>query len=115
MQKKKELHENCGQICPIVYSMELIGGKWKIPLLWNIASKGSLHYNELKRLVSGITNTALTRCLRELEQDGLVKREDHKSIPPSVEYSLSEDGASLVDVLNGLFEWGVKKTAEKRK
>lgn len=60
--------------CPIVYAMELIGSKWKIPILWNLTQEDNLHYNELKRRILGITNTMLTRALRELETDGLLTR-----------------------------------------
>lgn len=97
---------NGEQICPIVYTMNLIGQKWKIQILWNLSTSDSLHYNELKRFVATITNTVLTRCLRELEDDGLVNRYNHNTIPPSVEYSLSDRGKSLLPVLNEMYKWG---------
>lgn len=99
-------NETCEEICPIVYAINIIGKKWKIPILWNIAEYDALHYNELKRLVSPITNTALTRCLRELEESGLVDRFDHNTIPPSVEYSLTDQGKALLPTLNELYLWG---------
>lgn len=102
-------NENCVKICPIVYAVSLIGQKWKIPIIWNIAEAEMLHYNELKRVVSPITNTVLTRCLRELEESGLVNRHNHNTIPPSVEYSLTEQGKSLLPTLNELFHWGEKQ------
>ncbi len=102
----EECNTNCAKICPIVYAINIIGQKWKIPILWNIAEYDTLHYNELKRLVSPITNTALTRCLRELEEYGLVNRLNHNTIPPSVEYSLTEQGRALQPALNELHRWG---------
>ena len=102
--EKKDDH--CGQICPIVYAMNIIGQKWKIPILWNISEYESLHYNELRRLIAPITNTVLTRCLRELEEDGIVLRLNHNTIPPSVEYRLTERGRSLMPALRELFRWG---------
>lgn len=106
MTNNELFHENCVKICPIVFAINIIGQKWKIPILWNMAEHDMLHYNELKRLVSPITNTVLTRCLRELEESGLVKRLDHKTIPPSVEYSLTEQGKSLKPTLDELHRWG---------
>lgn len=96
-----EIHE-----CPILYSIRLIGQKWKIPILWNLLEYGTLHYNELKRHIPAITNTALTRCLRELEAHGLVNRYEHGTIPPSVEYSLTERGRALLPTLKELQRWG---------
>jgi len=86
--------------------MNLIGQKWKIPVLWNISLSERIHYNELKRLVAPITNTVLTRCLRDLEKDGLVTRFNYNTIPPSVEYGLSERGRSLLPVLEAMYKWG---------
>ena len=101
-----EKDNHCGQICPIVYAMNTIGKKWKIPILWNLAENRSLHYNELKRLIAPVTNTMLTRCLRELEASGLVRRLNHRTIPPSVEYRLTQRGRSLMPALQELYRWG---------
>lgn len=92
--------------CPILYAMSIIGAKWKIPILWHLAHYEVLHYNELKRHLNGITNTVLTRCLRELEQDGIVIRNSAGSVPPSVTYELAATGKELIPALNGLYDWG---------
>lgn len=92
--------------CPVIYAIRLIGQKWKIPILWKLTEFEMLHYNELKRQIPGITNTALTRCLRELEEFGLVNRFEHGTIPPSVEYSLTNRGKTLMPTLNELYRWG---------
>ena len=97
---------SCAQICPIVYAIGIIGQKWKIPVLWHLGEHETLHYNALKRLVTPITNTVLTRCLRELEEAGLVARHNHGTIPPSVEYSLTAQGKTLLPTLQGLYQWG---------
>ena len=94
------------QKCPIIYAMELIGSKWKIPILWNLTKEDCLHYNEMKRRIAGITNTMLTRALRDLERDGLILRIADGNIPPSVTYHLTEEGKKLIPSLNGLYEWG---------
>lgn len=98
---------NYAERCPLLYVMELIGSKWKLPILWCLNDEDGLHYNELKRRVHGVTNTMLTKCLRELEERGLVSRHSRGSVPPSVTYHLREDGRSLMPALEGLCRWGM--------
>ena len=97
--------------CSILYAMSIIGAKWKIPILWHLAHYEILHYNELKRHLNGITNTVLTRCLRELEQDNIVIRKSDWCVPPSVTYRLTETGKELIPALNHLYAWGDKHKA----
>lgn len=92
--------------CPIVYAVELLGSKWKLPILWFLSERSELHYNELQRGIRGITTTALTRCLRELEEAHVIIRNSNASVPPSVTYRLSDIGAKLIPALDGLYEWG---------
>ena len=92
--------------CPIVYAMSIIGAKWKIPILWHLAHCDVLHYNELKRHLNGITNTVLTRCLQELEQDRIIIRRSDGSVPPTVTYELTALGKELIPALDGLYNWG---------
>jgi DNA-binding HxlR family transcriptional regulator len=107
MAKKKSEFENpYEEKCSIVYAMSLIGAKWKIPILWHLAHYEILHYNELKRHLKDVTNTVLTRCLRELEQDSIVLRKSNESVPPSVTYELTDLGKELIPALNGLYKWG---------
>lgn len=101
-------------ICPVIYVMGIIGAKWKIPILWHLADEGTLRYNELKRGVVGITNIMLTKCLRELEDHGLVKREELGTIPPHVEYSLTERAKGLVPILYEIHAWGQELMEEVR-
>ena len=93
--------------CPILYAMELIGQKWKLPILWYMADaeNQTLRYRELERKVVGITATMLTKCLRELESDDLVRRTVYPTIPPSVEYSLTERGKTLIPALESIYNW----------
>jgi DNA-binding HxlR family transcriptional regulator len=93
-------------ICPIRYAMSFIGQKWKIPLLWHLAEHSPLRYNELKRAVPGITNIMLTQSLRELEEHHLVTRKQYDTVPPMVEYSLTERGKALLPTLRALDAWG---------
>ena len=92
--------------CPILHVFKCIGGKWKLPVLWHLAEKETLRYNELKRTVRGVTNMMLTKCLRELEDFGLVHRMQYNEIPPRVEYSLTERGKTLLPALEALYAWG---------
>ena len=92
--------------CPILHTLEVIGGKWKLPIVWNLATAKVVRYNELRRSLRNITNIMLTKCLRELEKDGLVHRVQYDEVPPRVEYSLTEDGLRLLPSLNSLYEWG---------
>ena len=104
--------------CPILHVFRFIGGKWKLPVLWHLAEKDTMRYNELKRSVRGVTNMMLTKCLRELEDFGLVHRRQYNEIPPKVEYSLTERGKKLLPALEALYAWGrehldFEKNAEK--
>lgn len=92
--------------CPIVYAMEIIGSKWKLPILWNLMQEDGLHYNEIRRRIKGITNTMLSKCLKELERSELISRHSYETIPPSVSYHLTELGKQLIPSLNTLYTWG---------
>ncbi|MFD0589698.1 winged helix-turn-helix transcriptional regulator [Paenibacillus sp. GCM10027627] len=85
--------------------LDVIGGKWKTHILYHL-TRGPIRTGELLRLVTGITQKMLTEQLRELEQDGLVIRKVYNQVPPKVEYSLTEYGESLKEVLKVLCDWG---------
>lgn len=92
--------------CPIIRALDVIGGKWKLPILWHLADQKTVRYNELRRSVKGVTNMMLTKCLRDLEEHGLVRREQYREIPPRVEYALTERGEQLLPALKKLYAWG---------
>ena len=92
--------------CPIIHALDIIGQKWKIPIMWHLAEQEAIRYNELKRSVPGITNMMLTKSLQELEAHQLVNRVQYNTIPPKVEYSLTERGKTLLPVLVQLHVWG---------
>ena len=100
--------------CPILYAMKMIGQKWKLPILWYIADSENqtLRYKELQRKVVGITPTMLTKCLRELENDYLILRKQYSTIPPTVEYSLTERGKSLIPALESVYNWAESQMKE---
>lgn len=92
--------------CPVMDALNVIGGKWRIPILWKLANQ-PLRYNELKRQLTGITNIMLTRSLRELEENGLVLRTVFEAIPPHVEYALTKEGKQLIPALLIIKDWGI--------
>lgn len=99
-------HEDLEKICPIVYALDIIGQKWKIPILWHLSEEGTLRYNELKRSIYGITSMMLTKSLQELEANGLINRTEYSTIPPKVEYSLTKRGETLIPLLKDFDKWG---------
>lgn len=91
--------------CPLTYALEIIGGKWRMLILFYLLD-GGLRYNQLKKKLCGITNIMLTRSLRELEEYGLVKRVQYSEIPPHVEYFITERAEKLIPPLMAITEWG---------
>ncbi len=99
--------------CEIVSALNLLSGRWKLPILWNL-SYGNIRYNELKRQIHGITNIMLTRSLQELEAHGLVSRIQYSEIPPHVEYCLTKAGQKLIPALHELKKWGEEQAILER-
>ncbi|WP_458127045.1 winged helix-turn-helix transcriptional regulator [Paenibacillus sp. Z3-2] len=98
---------NCS-LCPVEFTVNMIGGKWKILILYHLLSKDIIRFNELQKLLSTVTHRTLTRQLRELEEDGLVQRVAYAEMPPRVEYSLTDKGHSLTPILLQLKNWGLQ-------
>jgi DNA-binding HxlR family transcriptional regulator len=92
-------------VCGIDAAMDVIGGKWKVLILWALGQH-PCRFGELRRLVPGVTEKVLASHLRELENDGIVHREDYDEVPPRVVYSLTDIGVSLNDALAPLGAWG---------
>jgi DNA-binding HxlR family transcriptional regulator len=92
--------------CPVSEVFRRIGDKWSM-LLVIILGGGPHRYNELHRAIEGISQRMLTRTVRNLETDGLVRREVLPTVPPSVEYSLTPLGVRLLEPLSGLADWAV--------
>ena len=91
--------------CPVAATLELIGGKYKALILWNLAEK-KLRFSELRNVIQGATPKMLTQQLRELEAQNLIHREVFAVVPPKVEYSLTELGRSLMPILVSMRDWG---------
>ncbi|MGG3573014.1 winged helix-turn-helix transcriptional regulator [Bacillus gobiensis] len=86
-------------------TLDVIGGKWKGFILYYLL-ENKKRYNELRRLIPGISQRMLTLQLNQLEKDGIVHREIYPEIPPRVEYSLTECGKTLRPIIIQMSEWG---------
>ncbi|RKS05403.1 HxlR family transcriptional regulator [Nocardiopsis sp. Huas11] len=93
---------NCGTEA----AMDVIGGRWKVSILWALVEAGPLRFGRLRRMVGGVTEKVLASHLRELERDGIVCRRDFAEVPPRVEYALTPRGESLYEALEALGDWG---------
>jgi DNA-binding HxlR family transcriptional regulator len=98
--------------CEKELTLSVIGGKWKMLILWHLGKEGTKRFNELKSLMPDITQRMLVNQLRELEEDLIVHREVYPVVPPKVEYSLTEEGKSLIPILESMYQWG-KNYGEK--
>lgn len=88
------------------YTMSLISGKYKMIILYCLKEFQTVRFNEMQRYIKKISDKTLSAQLKELERDGLVRRTEYPQIPPKVEYSLTERGDTLMDVLEQLCSWG---------
>jgi len=101
--------DRCQYGCPVDATLDVIGGKWKVSILYHLLP-GPQRFSHLRRLLPAITQRMLTLQLRELEGDGIVHREIYKQIPPKVEYSLTDFGKTLEPILSAMLNWGEQYT-----
>ena len=88
------------------YTLSLINGKHKMVILYCLMEFEPVRFNELRRYLKNISDKTLSMNLKELENDGLIKRTEYPQIPPKVEYTLTDRGNSLMHVLDQLCIWG---------
>ena len=98
--------------CPVTPLLVMLQGKWKSLIMYELCIYETVRFSQLKKDLPDITNTMLTKSLRELEDDGLIKREQFNEIPPHVEYSLTEMGKDLLPVFYSIMNWGFKHEKE---
>lgn len=91
--------------CPAEFTAELLGGRWKIVLLWYLF-QGVQRFSDLQRAIPGITQKVLTHQLRDMEKNGLLKRTVYPEIPPRVEYQITALGVTLKPVVDAMHQWG---------
>ena len=93
-------------------AMDVLGGKWKVPILCALHFDGPLRYNELARRIAGISNTMLASSLKELERDGLLQRTQYAEMPVRVEYALTEAAEQLVPAFELIGAWSRAQLGE---
>jgi len=98
---------DCNLGCPVEAALEVIGGKWKGVILYHLLSE-TIRFNELRRIMPGITQRMLTKQLRELEANNLISRKIYPEVPPKVEYSMTEYGKTLTPIIQALRAWGIQ-------
>ena len=103
MEKTEQAIQRCVTISTV---QKILGGKWKIEILYYIGRQNVHRFGELRRHIGDITESSLTKQLRELEADGFINRHDFKEVPPRVEYTLTELGKSFMSVLDVIKNWG---------
>lgn len=94
--------------CEIELTLEILSGKWKALLIWNLHIHEIIRYNEFRRLIPSITQKMLTQQLKELEKYGIITRKVYPSVPPMVEYSLTATGQELIPIMTAMDIWGKK-------
>ncbi len=98
-------------LCPMPDIAGLIGGKWKLIILQILIFQGMKRFNELRRLIDGVTQTMLTNQLRALERDGLVERTVYAEVPPRVEYRATQRAVDLTKMFQEMHDWWVRGQA----
>ncbi|CAN5604495.1 helix-turn-helix domain-containing protein [soil metagenome] len=87
----------------------LLGGRWKLLILFNLFDGKVLRFSELEKRITGVSQKMLTQQLRQLEADGIVQRTVHEEVPPRVDYQMTPWGQRLCPALDGLLEWSELK------
>jgi DNA-binding HxlR family transcriptional regulator len=103
MRKTEQAVERCKTMSTL---QKILGGKWKLEILYYIAFHDIRRFGALRRQLGEITESSLTKQLRELEADGFLVRHDFHEVPPRVEYTLTELGKSFMDVIAYMKQWG---------
>jgi DNA-binding HxlR family transcriptional regulator len=91
--------------CAVEAALDVIGGKWKPLILWHLGDN-IMRFGELQRSLPGVNAKMLTKQLRELEKDGVIKRTIYPEVPPRVEYAITDFGRTLIPILEALCTWG---------
>ena len=92
--------------CPFHLAMNTLEGKWKFAILYVLLHKGTLRFKELERAIPDISTRMLVKELKHLEAKKIVVRQPFATVPPTVEYSLSEVGKSIKPIIDGITDWG---------
>ena len=97
---------------PFGYTLSMIGGKWRLVILYWLVEYDTIRFNELQRKIGTITYKTLSTELKALEADGLIIRKEYLQIPPKVEYSLSNKGRFLLPIMESMCQWGTENSGK---
>ena len=109
MINEKMVTSCCSVECSVEKALNVIGGKWSFLVIKNLFT-GTKRFGELRKLLHDISPKSLTSCLRSLEENGIVARAVYPTVPVTVEYSLTDKGIELDDIINAMYAWGEKWT-----
>ncbi|MBL0316480.1 MAG: helix-turn-helix transcriptional regulator [Flavobacteriales bacterium] len=93
--------------CPVDLTLQIVGGRWKGIVIWNLRDE-KLRFSELKRRLVSINDKMLSQVLRDLEEQGIVLRKVIEMVPPKVEYSLTKEGKKLLPIMQAMSDYGTK-------
>lgn len=105
--------KKCSLTCEMEITLNAIGGKWKPLILYYLIENGTKRFGEIKSFINHTSHKTLTNQLRELEDDNLISRTVYPTVPPKVEYSITEKGMSLYPILEAMCEWGEKNLDDR--
>lgn len=105
--------KKCSLTCEMEITLNAIGGKWKPLILYYLIENGTKRFGEIKSFINHTSHKTLTNQLRELEDNNLVSRTVYPTVPPKVEYSITEKGMSLYPILEAMCEWGEKNLDDR--
>ncbi len=99
--------------CAVEATLAILGGKWKLKIYKAIRFNTVMRFNEIRNVIGDISDKILTAQLKEMEEDGLLKRQVFGEVPPRVEYSLTALGGSVEQVFSALDAWGKRYIADR--
>ena len=114
MEKIKRNIETATNECPFRQTLETLDGKWKFAIIYELLKKDTFRFKELERQIEGITPRMLIKELKSLEKSDIINRKQYPTVPPKVEYSLTEHGMTLKPIMNIMSEWGSKHLKRKQ-
>ena len=100
--------------CAVDATMSVIEGRWKTVILCKLFMNGPMRFNQLMKSIDGVSPRILTKQLKELESDGIIRRVSYQEIPPRVEYSITEKGETLAPILKAMADWGLQNMFHNR-
>jgi len=107
---------NIALFCPLQGTIDVIGKKWALLVIYEIGNHETIRFNELKNELLGITSKSLANTLESLQDNKLISKESFRETPPRVEYSLTKDGKGLYDIIIPLIRWSaLRKGATVKK